>query len=130
MSSARVFLAALLAITTWAAHAETPSEKFLASLAAEVQRSRSAPPSEQEGPKGPTPELGLLVGLSSARLRAALGEPDSCSSREAGMCTGPGVWEYILDASPPGWLGGGGRVLVLEFGPGPSCTSAKWQFIR
>jgi hypothetical protein len=127
---ARVLLAVLLATANWTARADTPAEEFLRSLAAEIHRSRSAPAPDTEGPKGPTPELNLLIGLPSGRLRAAFGEPDFCSLHHAGSCATPGEWRYILDPGPAGWLGGGGRVLVLAFDTGTSCTSAKWQFSR
>jgi hypothetical protein len=130
LTSWRKFAVALILLGPWAVRAEPPTEEQLESLASEVQRSRAAPPTNPPGPKGPTPALGFLTGIAADRLRTAFGEPDSCSFSSGGQCTASGQWQYVLDTGPPGWLGGGGRVLVLEFGAGPACKSASWQFAR
>ncbi len=109
--------------------------KALEDLRIALGQARKAGKAEQVSTGGSQP-LGALIGMTGAEIRAALGEPSTCtrnaffdangSGHPVAPCQNRTDWFYSFYHLPQPSLGGGPE-LLLQFDSSGKCTNAQWM---
>jgi len=104
---------------------------LLAVLRQSLDRVHAAAP-EETIRLGEPQEVSGLAGATQAEIRAALGDPQTCTENmQFAPCVGgdPTSWFYSFYHLETGSLGGGPE-LLLEFEANGRCTRARWAHTR
>ena len=112
-----------------------PAEAALGALAGKLAAVRAAP-ADKAFSDGGDSDVSPLVGVSAARVRAALGEPRVCGKDDSTIakdarhpmapCRAEGDWFYSFYRLPTSSVGGGPE-LLLQFDASGICTLATWR---
>lgn len=102
----------------------------LADLRARLDRVRAAPSDANVREVSGSERTDVLIGMTRAQVRAALGEPQICEDDFFGRgCRTRGDWFYSFYHLPRGSRGGGPD-LLLRFDGSDTCIRAEWRFSR